>query len=752
MMKQLLFSPLLILSLATSATETSSPDPVRYRGFTVSSLDKPVLEDAVNRWHANQVRYMMCPVWRAPNCAVGHYQAAWRKMIADLPAGLDNANALGLAVAIDLHQLPDDHPRTYPSDPKQGWWYDEENLRMMIACWKELATLCKDRNQVIWFDLWNEPLEMSVVHNTPSYPPPWPMWAQKIIDEIRQIDTRHPIAIEPGPGMLSWGFKGFPLLKDPCQPLIYSVHVYQPLEYTHQGVQRKNISAWPGVFGDNGGGQWNKERLLREYADTIEYQKKYGVRIWVGEFSAPRWAPNAAGYLRDCMDFFEQHGWDWSYHALHEAGVWGLDQPDAVDLYDAQGKYVRTGLATPNAGFFYAPYGTPEIGKPDLPTGLTGRGKVVKKYLDRNLVKSAGDRLPYNVKRLLVVGNSISRHGSAEDLGWKGDWGMAASCAATDFAHRLQARLAAGQGKPVDLLVQAVGGGTVVSKLAAAQELTALRADVIVIQLGENDREPEAVFLKNYAALVERLRQANPGAHLVCTGVWSPPDGRSGRNDVIRAVCRQYGLPFADITAVCTNPGNYGSASGQWSHPGVRWHPGDGGMAGYAEAIFLALLAGDRAVPAAPGGVAAGPAVAALFREDFAAPASAGLFTPTGVAVREPAETGFCLRVTAKKGSTVVRRALPVAALKGRHVQLSVRVKTQVESAGPGAVVRLELLNAEGVREQLPAVVPRGEFGWTEIRLPAVIPGNTVHADLVLGLDAASGTAWFSDLRFEPAP
>ena len=87
-------------------------------------------------------------------------------------------------------------------------------------------------------------------------------------------------------------------------------------------------------------------------------------------------------------------------------------------------------------------------------------------------------------------------------------------------------------------------------KLAAAKDLAALRAEVIVIQLGENDREPEDAFREHYAALVELLRRANPGARLVCTGVWSPPDGRSGRNDTIRAVCRQYSLPFADITAV----------------------------------------------------------------------------------------------------------------------------------------------------------------------------------------------------------
>jgi lysophospholipase L1-like esterase len=752
MLKSLLLS-VLFLSLAAGAAETPRPEPVRYRGFTVATLDKAVLEEAVDRWHANQVRYMMCPVWRAPNSAVGHYQAAWRKMIAELPAGLDHAKALGLAVVLDLHQLPDDHPRTYPADPKRGWWYDEENLKMLIACWQELATICKDRDQVIWFDLLNEPLEWSVVHSTPSYPPTWPAWAQKTIDAIRQIDRRHPIAIEPGPGMLNWGFTGFPPLKDPYQPVIYSVHLYQPVTYTHQGVNHNQILPWPGDFPSDGGA-WDARRLEGEVANVVAFQKQYGVRIWVGEFSVARWAPNGAAYLRDCLNIFEKYGWDWNYHALREAAVWSLDQSDEVDLYDAKGKYVRTGLAVPNANLFYAPYGTPEIGKPAPLQGLTDRGKVVKEYLDRNLAVPAADRLPYSVNRLLVVGDSITRHPPAEHLSWKHDWGMAASSAANDFAHRLQTRLAAGQGRSVELVVDGVGGGTVAGKIAAAKDLAAIRAEVVVIQLGENDRVPEEVFRQQYAALVELLRQANPGAHLVCTGVWSPPNGQSGRNDTIRDVCRQYGVPFADLTAAGADRNNMAGVSGQWAHPGVGWHPGDSGMAAYADAIFGALRAGDRAIPAVSAAAAAGtgPVAGVLFQEAFTDPAAAGLFIPAGLGVREATATGFALRVNAVKDATLVRRALPVAALKGHKVLFTARVKTQGLAAGNRVVVRLELLNAEGVREQLTAAVPSGTGGWTEIRLPAFIPGNTVTADLVLGLAAAPGTAWFSDLRLVAAP
>ena len=39
--------------------------------------------------------------------------------------------------------------------------------------------------------------------------------------------------------------------------------------------------------------------------------------------------------------------------------------------------------------------------------------------------------------RVLVLGNSITRHGPKDDIGWYGDWGMAASSADRDFVHRL---------------------------------------------------------------------------------------------------------------------------------------------------------------------------------------------------------------------------------------------------------------------------------------------------------------------------
>jgi hypothetical protein len=60
------------------------------------------------------------------------------------------------------------------------------------------------------------------------------------------------------------------------------------------------------------------------------------VHIYIGEFSAIRWAPegSAARYLSDLIEIFEAHGWDWSYHAFREWSGWTVEHRD--DRNDTQ--------------------------------------------------------------------------------------------------------------------------------------------------------------------------------------------------------------------------------------------------------------------------------------------------------------------------------------------------------------------------------------------------------------------------------
>jgi hypothetical protein len=62
---------------------------------------------------------------------------------------------------------------------------------------------------------------------------------------------------------------------------------------------------------------------------AIDFARRYRVHMYVGEFSAIRWAPGAERYLADLTSIFEEQGWDWSYHAFREWPGWSLEHdPD----------------------------------------------------------------------------------------------------------------------------------------------------------------------------------------------------------------------------------------------------------------------------------------------------------------------------------------------------------------------------------------------------------------------------------------
>jgi hypothetical protein len=82
------------------------------------------------------------------------------------------------------------------------------------------------------------------------------------------------------------------------------------------------------------GKRWDKAQLEAAMKPAVDFQKNYGVHIYVGEFSAIRWAPgdSAYRYLKDLIELFEAHGWDWTYHAFREWDGWSVEHgPDGPD-------------------------------------------------------------------------------------------------------------------------------------------------------------------------------------------------------------------------------------------------------------------------------------------------------------------------------------------------------------------------------------------------------------------------------------
>ena len=186
----------------------------------------------------------------------------------------------------------------------------------------------------IWgYDIYNEPVDRS---QYPKAPVQWRPIAIKIIETIRKTDQDTWIIFEPGPWNNTIGYKGLEPLSDPR--IIYSIHYYSPQSaFTHQGVNVKGIPVeealkkinknYPSILD---GTLWDKAKLEEELKFVDEFQAKYKVPIYVGEFSVIRWAPKdgAVNWLKDVIDLFEARGWSWSYHAFREFHGWSLEHDE----------------------------------------------------------------------------------------------------------------------------------------------------------------------------------------------------------------------------------------------------------------------------------------------------------------------------------------------------------------------------------------------------------------------------------------
>jgi hypothetical protein len=108
--------------------------------------------------------------------------------------------------------------------------------------------------------------------------------------------------------------------------------MYAPGAFTHQGVHGTGKPyRYPGEID---GKRWDKAQLEAALKPAVDFQKTYGVHIYIGEFSAIRWAPDnsACRYLRDLIEIFEAHDWDWTYHAFREWDGWSVEHgPDRRD-------------------------------------------------------------------------------------------------------------------------------------------------------------------------------------------------------------------------------------------------------------------------------------------------------------------------------------------------------------------------------------------------------------------------------------
>lgn len=197
-------------------------------------------------------------------------------------------------------------------------------------------------------------------------------------------------------------------------------------------------------------------------------------------------------------------------------------------------------------------------------------------------------------KDMLLIGNSLTRHPVAPELGWAGNWGMAASSAENDYVHRTARQLERRQG-PLEITI--IPGYPLESQFLADRPPTmpaiaSASYDYVVVEIGDNIdfRHPRAnLFGQRYDALLSSLQNAlRPDGHLACLGKWWP---NAAADAIMRSSCEKHGGIFVPLAPISAKPENHAAMEQNFANHGVAEHPGDKGMAEIAAQLSCALSA-----------------------------------------------------------------------------------------------------------------------------------------------------------------
>lgn len=257
-------------------------------------------------WNVNLIR-MQIGISTKSATTVEDWFSALEKKLIEVDRVLGLCRKYGLKMAIDLHGGPGCKATKYASNVVPND-YDTTDLK---RAWRMIASRYCEDPSIYGYDILNEPA---------CAPETWDRVFRDVVKEIRTIDRKTPVITET---VKFWY---------PDENVIYSPHYYSPHTLTHFGVGGIGRIRWSYNNWINGE-FWNKDRIREALAPFIRFQEKHPeARIFIGEFSCILWSKGADGYVNDCVELFDEYGWDWTYHAFREWPPWSVEHEPTPDF------------------------------------------------------------------------------------------------------------------------------------------------------------------------------------------------------------------------------------------------------------------------------------------------------------------------------------------------------------------------------------------------------------------------------------
>ncbi|MBL8811399.1 MAG: SGNH/GDSL hydrolase family protein [Planctomycetaceae bacterium] len=198
-----------------------------------------------------------------------------------------------------------------------------------------------------------------------------------------------------------------------------------------------------------------------------------------------------------------------------------------------------------------------------------------------------------SVNRILFLGNSITLHGPAPDIGWTGDWGMAASSQDKDYVHLIVQDIVKATGKTPEIRIRNIaeferGLSTYVIPEKLKDELQ-FQPDIVIVAIGENAARPESAeakkeFSSAFSRLIESLEESGKPTIFVRSQFW-PDEIKDGLMKEVTLARKHHWIDLSKLI----DESCYARSERKIEHAGVAGHPGDKGMSVIARALFQAL-------------------------------------------------------------------------------------------------------------------------------------------------------------------
>lgn len=189
-------------------------------------------------------------------------------------------------------------------------------------------------------------------------------------------------------------------------------------------------------------------------------------------------------------------------------------------------------------------------------------------------------------KRILFVGNSITLHEKCEEIGWHGNYGMAASSLENDYVHLLMKMICEKRGKAIYRIAQVArwewNYKTGYEVLKEYQDARDFEADIIIFRLIENcplENFEKEVFKAEYKKLIDFFNKNNHAHVILTTGFWRHPG-----DEMIMEAARENGYALVELGYLGEDEKM--KAIDLFEHEGVANHPSDLGMRKIAELLW----------------------------------------------------------------------------------------------------------------------------------------------------------------------